>query len=376
MVISVAGVAFAVILIFMQLGFLGSVTKTASMLFDRLDFDLFFTSSEYIDLSRPSHFPRERLARARKITEVTAARPVSLGTGMWRAPASAHGEEGPRWNILVLGLPPDQVAHTFRDPLMVFREPTELEACQINLTRPNVVLIDRLSRPEYGSAENLRPGVVAEINDREVVLAGNFAIGTGFSYNALLICSEESLALIDHRPDNDVAFGLIKVTPGADLHQVQARIKDAVPDVSVYTREEITSRETDYWLKSTAIGLFFSAGVIVALIVGTIFVYQMMAADIRNHISEYATVKAIGYRGSFLATVVLWQAVFLALVGFVPGLVASLAFYGLTRSSAHIPIGMTAARVGGVLLLTLGMCLVSGLLAMRKVHSADPADLF
>jgi putative ABC transport system permease protein len=101
-----------------------------------------------------------------------------------------------------------------------------------------------------------------------------------------------------------------------------------------------------------------------------------MAADIRNHLAEYATIKAIGYRNGYLFRVILWQASLLALVGFFPGLLATLGIYELTRQAARIPIGMTASRAVLVLLLTIGMCLVSGLLAIRKLRSADPADLF
>jgi putative ABC transport system permease protein len=107
-----------------------------------------------------------------------------------------------------------------------------------------------------------------------------------------------------------------------------------------------------------------------------IFVYQMMAADIQNRLAEYATIKAIGYRNGFLYRVVLWQAGLLALFGFLPGLGASLGIYELTRQAARIPIAMTSERAVFVLLLTMGMCLVSGLLATQKLRSADPADLF
>jgi len=105
-------------------------------------------------------------------------------------------------------------------------------------------------------------------------------------------------------------------------------------------------------------------------------VYQMMAADIQNHLSEYATIKAIGYRNGYLFRVVLWQASLLAIVGFIPGLLASEGIYEVTRQAARIPIDMTASRAIFVLLLTVAMCFCSGLLAIRKLQSADPADLF
>ena len=123
-------------------------------------------------------------------------------------------------------------------------------------------------------------------------------------------------------------------------------------------------------------GQFFGLGVVVALIVGGIFVYQMIAGEIRSRLSAFATAKAMGYTNRYLDAVVLSKTLLLALLGFFPGLALALAFYKLTHDVASIPIDMTLGRAAGVLVLTFVMCLCSGLLAVRKVHTADPADLF
>jgi putative ABC transport system permease protein len=102
----------------------------------------------------------------------------------------------------------------------------------------------------------------------------------------------------------------------------------------------------------------------------------MMAADIRNMLPEYATVKALGYRPRYLTAVVMWQAALLAVLGYVPGFFASIGLYAVASEYGGIPTGMTPVVAAGVLVLTLGMCLASGLLAVRKVHTAEPADLF
>ena len=173
-----------------------------------------------------------------------------------------------------------------------------------------------------------------------------------------------------------VTFGLVKLRPGVDPREVRNRLNEVLPDARAYTRDEINAKETDYWIQETAVGRFFTLGVVVALVVGVIFVYQMMSADIQNHISEYATVKAMGYQAGYLVRVIMWQAGLLAVAGFFPGLLAALGLYALTRQEARIPINMTANRAVFVLLLTVVMCLCSGLLALRKLRSADPADLF
>jgi putative ABC transport system permease protein len=116
--------------------------------------------------------------------------------------------------------------------------------------------------------------------------------------------------------------------------------------------------------------------VALAIVVGAIFVYQMMAADIRGMLPEYATVKALGYRPFYLTSIVMWQALLLAVIGYIPGLIASFGLYYITRTVGGIPTEMTGERTVLVLVMTCGMCLASGALAVRKVHAAQPADLF
>jgi putative ABC transport system permease protein len=376
--ISLAGVAFAVLLIFSQLGFLGSVHQTATLLYDKLDFDLLLTSREYLNLNTPEGFPRERLYQVNGVAGVESVRPFSVSLGLWRGPRAESSLGDPRrWNILILGVRPEDLHLVFRNSGKgIFRDKEELADLETALTRPNAVLIDRRSWPDYGSPTDLSPGAIAELNEQQLELAGKFQIGTGFGYNGLLLTSEATIRRIGGIIPGQATFGLVKLQPGADLREVKNRLNEILPDTRAYTRDEINEKESEYWIQETAVGRFFTLGVVVAIVVGVIFVYQMMAADIQNHLSEYATIKAMGYQNGYLFRVILWQAGLLALVGFFPGLLASLGIYELTRHEARIPIDMTAGRAVFVLFLTVFMCLCSGLLAIRKLRSADPADLF
>jgi putative ABC transport system permease protein len=377
--ISLAGVGFAVLLIFTQLGFLGSVDQTATLLFDKLDFDLLVASREYLNLNSPEGFPRLRLSQADAVPGVGSIQPLSVGLGLWRGPwpqSSSHVDLR-RWNILILGVRPDDLHLVFRNSGQgIFRDRNELVSFETALARPNSILIDRRSWPDYGSTEDLRPGALVELNEQRLELAGNFEIGTGFGYNGLILMSESTISRVGAAIPRHVTFGLVKLQSGADRREVKNQLNEVLSDACAYTRDEINAKEAKYWVQQTAVGRFFTLGVAVALVVGVVFVYQMMAADIHNHLSEYATIKAIGYRNGYLFRVILWQAGLLALVGFFPGVLATLGIYELTREAARIPIGMNASRAVVVLLLTVVMCLCSGLLAIRKLRSAEPADLF
>ena len=134
-----------------------------------------------------------------------------------------------------------------------------------------------------------------------------------------------------------------------------------------------SANESGSWFRPAIADLIF---VLVALVVGMVFVYQVLSSDVTARFPEYATLKAIGYSNRYLSLQVLQQGLIYALLGYVPGLIASLFLYDLASNMAFLPIEMTWARAGAVLLLALGMCTLSALLALQKVKAADPADLF
>jgi putative ABC transport system permease protein len=377
--ISVIGVAFTVFLMLMQLGFLGAVVTTATQLYDHLDFDLLLVSSEYATLRNPGTLPRVRLALARGVDGVQTVLPLGVTRGMWHGPhAGDHSLPPSRSVICILGVDPATLSQVFADPARdLFCDPRDLASTVSPLTRGGTIFLDRTSRPEFGAAEQRRPGSTTEMNNTAVEIVGEFEIGTGFDYMGMLLTSEETFQTLTGRPNNEVSFGLMKLAPEIAPSSMQQAVQEAVgPTVRVLTREELNDSEIDYWVRQTSVGQFFGLGVFVALLVGGIFVYQMMAGEIRNRMAAFATAKALGYPNRFLDGVVLAKALLLALLGFLPGLVLALAFYKLTRDVGSVPVAMTSVRASCVLGLTFVMCLCSGLLAVRKAHTADPADLF
>jgi putative ABC transport system permease protein len=378
-IISVVGAAFAVVLVFMQLGFLGSVENTATLLYGKMRFDLLITSTEYIDLSRPGLVNRTRLAQAESAAGVKEVLPVSLGTGTWRNPTDDPQRGRKLWQLSMVGIDPGTLDRVFLPPTEggIFRDDAEQREAGVRLAQIDSVLLDRKSKPYFGKPTEMPPGTETELNGRRVQLAGYFQAGTGFSYSGLLLTNEETFAKYTGRPTKAVNFGLVTLKPGEDANVVAKQLRDVLPaDVQVFTRSEMEAGERSYWVNKTAVGKFFYFGVLLAITVGAIFIYQMMVADIKKHMPEYATLKAMGYRFGFLFRVVVNQALFLAFGGYAIGLVVALGLYELTKLAAGIPIGMTWGRVGLVFVLTVGMCVASALLAVRKVRTADPAELF
>ncbi|HET6575356.1 MAG TPA: FtsX-like permease family protein [Fimbriiglobus sp.] len=376
--VSVTGAAFAVVLVFMQYGFLGALYDTATLLYDRLAFDLLLTSGEYLEFSRPGTMDRARLAQARSVPGVADVVPLSAESALWRNPTADPDKGGKRWQLAVLGVDPGRLGETFLPPgRELFGSPQGQAAARAELSRLGTVLLDRRARPDFGDPAAMPPGTVVEVSGRRVELAGYFELGTGFSFTGLLLTNEETFPTIARMPPGRVTFGLVQLAPGEAPAAVADRLRAELPrDVLVFTRDQINEHERVYWVEKKAIGQFLTFGVLLALLVGAVFVYQMMVADIKKHLPEYATLKAMGYRFGYLFRVVVWQALLLSLAGYAVGLVVSLGLYELTRQVAHLPVRMTGERLGLVLALAVGMCVGSALAAVRKLRTADPADLF
>jgi putative ABC transport system permease protein len=244
-----------------------------------------------------------------------------------------------------------------------------------------VVLFDRGSRPEFGPvAEHVAAGesVVTEVNDREIQVVGLFEMGTSFGIDGTVITSDDNwLRLFPERPRNEIQLGLIRLQAGSDTDAVRDALADYLPnDVLVLTRQQFVKRESDYWNGATPIGYIFAFGAIMGFVVGAIIVYQILFADVSEHLNEYATLRAIGFRNRFVSGIVLQQAAILAVLGYLPGVAIVWWLYGRAAAATNLPLYVTQERAVTVFLLTLAMCAISALLAVRKVRRLDPAEVF
>jgi putative ABC transport system permease protein len=165
--------------------------------------------------------------------------------------------------------------------------------------------------------------------------------------------------------------------PGVDSQTAARDLRVLLPaDVRILTRPEIEQQEIRYWVDRTPAGLMFGLGVFVAFTVGTVLLYQVLARDVIKHRREYATLKALGYHDRSLAWVVLQKAGILAGLAYLPALALTGILYALITRATGLPLHLEMGRAAAVLLLALLIGSCSGLVALRKIRSADPADLF
>ena len=198
--------------------------------------------------------------------------------------------------------------------------------------------------------------VAVEVNNRQVQVAGLFALGTSFGIDGSVLTSETNfLRIFPNRQRGLIELGLVRRRGRARIRCACAtRSARRCPhDVLVLTRAEFIAKERAYWDASTPIGYVFAFGVAVGLVVGGIIVYQILFADVSDHLAEYATLKAMGYSNAYLSGVVIQQAVILAVLGFLPGLAICLLLYRISSQATRLPLEMTWPRGLGVLGLTV-----------------------
>lgn len=363
---AIAGITFADLLIFMQLGFADALYKTNTQYPRTLEADLVLMSTEAKNFGELRTFARSRLYQALDVPGVATAHPLYIGVVQWRNPQTRK-----KTSMLLIGQNPDQP---------VFNLPDVNQ--QLNSLRlPDTVLFDQASRGEYQEMiPQIQQGEViqTEIGRRTITVAGLFQVGASFADDGALITSDQNfLRLVPKRDVSAVSLGLIRLHPGDEPEQVKAALERRLPDdVEVLTHSAYVDFEMAYIQSRTPIGFVFSLGTVMGVIVGTVIVYQVLSTDVNSHLAEYATFKAMGYRNTYLLGVIFEEAMILSMLGFLPGWGLALGAYRLTAAATALPIAMPLSRTIIVLLLTLIMCNVSGAIATRRLQEADPADIF
>jgi putative ABC transport system permease protein len=319
-----AGVMFACVLVFMQLGFRSALFDSATALPQALRGELFLVHPLTTAMFRPESFPRVRAYQTLAIPDVALAVPIYMTQSIWRNPVN-----GSHRAIQLIGFDTEAGAVSF--PGL-----TEL-----------IPALNWKSRPEFGPVPALlaanRP-LKVQIGNREVEIVGTVALGASFGADGNAVMSETNFRRIaSSRETSNIDLVALRLRPGADPIAVQRALTALLPgDVKVVTHDQLVAWERNYWETATPIGFIFAFGSLMGLIVGMV----------------------IGASG------------ILAGLGFVPGLLASAALYDIVAKATLLPLRMDATRGAVVLALIFAMCTAAGLLAMRKLRDADPADMF
>ncbi|NET09408.1 MAG: FtsX-like permease family protein [Symploca sp. SIO2B6] len=365
---ALGGVAFAVLLMLIFLGFKNALYDSQIQMLQLLNGDIMIVNTIKYNMFVPEQFARRRLYQAQAFEGVEDAYSMYIATGNWKNPNTKQVVP-----LRVVAFNPDEPVLPL--PGIVDRSDA--------LKLPWTAVVDEKSQAKVGPRES---GVITELMEQRVKVLGSFSMGTDFaSNNGNVIMSDQNFLRYFARlgPEKDsrtlgtVDIGLLTLTPGTNIEELVKVLRDRLPkDVSVYSKDEFALRERKYWEENTNIGFVFSLLTGMSFVVGIILVYQILYTDVADHWAEYATLKAIGYPNSHLLVIVIQEAILLALTGFIPGVIVSIFLYDLVADVTGLLMQMTTERVINMFVMTLVMCLVSGMIAVRKVLTADPADVF
>ena len=372
LMLGAAGVSFAAVLMFMQNGFRYALLESPVQIVNLVSGDLIAISETRYTLAAEQRFPRQLLTAAAVDSSVAWVAPVYIE----RSAATIRVKDQTKRSIRVIGIAPDP--KLFRSPQL--REKVE------RIQAIGTGLIDVRSKSSYGFALDSDADLAAqdiELMDRRVRLLGTMDLGTDFAHDGNLLVSPQTLARffpyrgMGRDPLSQLDFGLIELRPGEDAERVATRLTDLAPrQWKVLPREQLIASEMDFWASQTPIGQIFMVGILMGFAVGVIICYQILHTNIHDSMSELATLKAMGYTSSYFIGLVVMQSFYLSIIGFIPSVGISWLLFSQLQYFAGLPIFITVGRVAGIYALTLAMCVISGLLALRKLLKTDPASLF
>lgn len=366
LVAAISGVAFADILVFVQLGILGALNQSTVAPYDLFRADIMISAADANTLTDGSNVARARLFQALSVPGVKNAAPLFLANIEWQR------EDGGSSTLQTFGFDPDQPEFM----------PEFLTPRRGDIRLEDRILLDSRTRGlPSGTLDGVSPQTprILELNGTSVWVVGTLEIGGGFSADGTLVASDQTfLELFPKRSSSAPSHILVTVDDGIDPEVVVERLRRALPaqSVKVDLKTSAAAADLSYQTTERPTGVIFGFGVAIGVIVGLVIVYQVLSTDVADHLREYATFKAIGYSQRFFLGIVFEEASILALFGFIPGVAIATAIYAGMSAATGLPLAMDPVRAFAVLFGTLIACMLSGALATRRLASADPADLF
>jgi len=363
--VAVLGVAFAVVLMLFQVGVFRAFMVMVVRPIEALRGDLVIISRDMQYLMTTASFPERRLTQTEALPEVRRVYPVRLAFCMWRNP-----DCGKQYELALFGIRRDA------NPFILPEIESQLEV----LSLPDGALYDAQSSPEYGDVRahlKREPALAAEVNRKRLRVLGTFSLGQTLAAYGTVLVGAETFQRLDGRAANLIELGMIELAPDANPQAVADRLTALLPDdVDIITRAAFIRREQAYWQANTPIGFIVIAGLVIALFVGAVIVYQILYTDINDHLREYATLKAMGMSDGFFTGLLVQEACILPAFGVPPGLLLTYGLFRLAETVGGLPTRLNLTDTVFVCSLTVIMCIAAGLIATRRLRAADPSDIF
>ncbi|MDB5972575.1 MAG: transporter permease [Hydrocarboniphaga sp.] len=361
-------VAFAGVLMLVQLGLLLGMFGSVTVLVDTASADLWITSPETQSFEQSRDIPARLAALAGLHPQVIHTETMQLHDADWRSGTAT------RVAVSLVGLRPEGRSIACPEVLRA--------ALCARLSAPMSVLVDRGDLAKLGIEPGIALGQLAEVNGRRVRVVG-VTSGLRSIGSAYVFASEQTeRALAAHAADADtdaddpVSFVLVQLLAGADAGSVRDQLQSLMrrPVYRVWTAAEFSMQSQRYWLLESGVGAGFLFSSMLGLVIGIVITSQTLRGVILGSLREYATFRAIGVPARRLSAVILEQSLWIGLCGALATLVLS-AVASLLARSFYIPLTLTPWAIVSAALLSIATAVMSGLLALRELYRLEPVEL-
>ncbi len=376
------GIMFAVSLVTIQTGLQAGFTRSTSLLIDQSQADLWVSARnmEHLGLAMP--IPYERRNQAAQVAGVETAEAVIIRGAVWGQPAADRVS-----SVTIIGA----------DPTGLLLSPMTVTQGNItDLRQPYTVMVDATSAKALNVSQVGDRGLLAALPARivgftqgtqsivfETLLVSSLETANAYAKSALPTTSLTDVAIQPAPADPEalsdrdtITFILIKAEPGTDLAALQQRLEADLDNVRAYTKTEMARQTQRYWEQRSGIGFILGMGAVVGIVVGVIIVGQILYSSVSDHIKEFGTLKAMGASNWFIYSVIVEQALWMAILGYVPGMALCTGVAAWTAATQGIAILITPTSAAIVLGTTILMCVGSAVFAIQKVTRVDPAIVF
>ena len=354
---TVVGIVFSMVLVIIQLGLFESFERMVTTMIDHAPADLWVVPYGTTCFEDPAALDARDQTRAAAIPGVAEASALVVGFTGWAVPS------GGTTPVFVIGSAPTPNGLQPWDVV---------EGDRRALANPDAVAVDRTY---FGRLGITRLGDTTEIREHKATVAAITRGIRSFTTTPYVFTSLERARIYTGTPSDRLSYLLVRLAPGADVAAVRQQLRADLPKVEVLTPAEFGARSRSFWLFGTGAGAALFAGALLGAIVGTVIVAQTLYSSTKDHLNEFATLRAIGSSSAYIHKVILSQALLSAAIGFALAAVIGRIIVALTAETA-LPIMMSPALTAGLFLLTVVMCALSAIAAIVQVTRLDPARVF
>jgi putative ABC transport system permease protein len=357
LIVTLVGILFSIVLVAVQLGLYLGARKMIIGMIDHADAELWITAYGAKSFEEAGSLDGRQRYIALSVPGVASVEPLVAAFNEWRKP------DGGSTLTVIVGT----------DMRSGGLAPWNVVAGEANaIFQPDGVAVDRSYLDNLGVKDL---GDTAQIDSHRVKITALTEGIRSFTTAPYVFMPLSRARAMMGMTANQATFFLVKLAPGADVETVQQALSERLPGVEVLTTAAFRDRSLAHWLFSTGAGVALIGGALLGLLVGTVIVAQTLYSSTKDHLNEFATLRALGSSAGYIHRVILLQAALSAAIGYALGMMIAMAIIYFSQNTA-LPIIMTPGLAAGLLALTIFMCAISALAAIMKVTRIDPAMVF